>query len=128
MRRLGVWQGSDSPDRGQREVRKRVRYRKRLPQTVPRSQQGWAGAKSPRSSRVADILGKSGTRILQALAPGATDPAVRYHRVAGRQGKPRAADPSLQVAGTVSPDLGGNDVDERDRNGVHRRATRRLEA
>lgn len=78
--RLGVLKGSYIPDRGQREVRELVRYRKSLTQArtmeVNRIQKVWEGANIKLSSLISDVLGKSGTRILQALAQGETDPAV----------------------------------------------------
>jgi len=76
--KVGVLQGSYLPGRGQRELRELVRYRKSLipahTTEVNRIQQVREGANIKLSSRLSDVLGKSGTRILQALADGETDP------------------------------------------------------
>ncbi len=76
--KVGVLKGSYIPARPQRELRELVRYRKSLIQAhtseVNRIQQVLEGANIKLSSLVSDVLGKSGTRILQALADGETDP------------------------------------------------------
>jgi transposase len=76
--KVGVLKGSYIPARPQRELRELVRYRKSLIQAhtseVNRIQQGLEGANIKISSLLSDVLGKSGTRILQALADGETDP------------------------------------------------------
>ena len=76
--RVGVWKGSYIPARPQRELRELVRYRQSLIQArtaeVNRIQQGLEGANIKLSRLVSDVLGKSGTQILQALAAGETDP------------------------------------------------------
>ena len=76
--KVGVLKASYIPARPQRELRELVRYRKSLIQAhtseVNRIQQVLEGANIKLSSLVSDVLGKSGTRILQALADGETDP------------------------------------------------------
>ena len=76
--RVGVLKGSYIPARPQRELRELVRYRKSLIQArtaeANRIQKVLEGANIKLSSLVSDVLGKSGTRILQALAAGETDP------------------------------------------------------
>ena len=76
--RVGAWKGSYIPARPQRELRELVRYRKSLIQArtaeVNRIQQGLEGANIKLSRLLSDVLGKSGTQILRALAAGETDP------------------------------------------------------
>ena len=87
--KVGVLKGSYIPARPQRELRELVRYRKSLIQAhtseVNRIQKVLEGANIKISSLLSDVLGKSGTRILQALADGETDPerlvALVDHRV-----------------------------------------------
>ncbi len=87
--KVGVLKGRDIPARPQREPRELVRYRKSLIQAhtseVNRIQQGLEGANIKLSSLLSDVVGQSGTRILQALADGETDPerlvALVDHRV-----------------------------------------------
>ena len=66
-----------------------------------------------------------------------TSPAAQYRRLAARRGKAKAAvavgHTILVIAyhplteGTTYRDLGGNDFDERDRQGVRQRLVHRLE-
>lgn len=74
----GLLKPSFIPDRGQRELRELTRYRKSLieerAREVNRIQKVLEGANIKLGSVVSDVLGKSGTRILQALAAGTTDP------------------------------------------------------
>ena len=76
--KVGVLKGSYIPARPQRELRELVRYRKSLIQAhtseVHRIPKGREGANIKLSPLVSDVLGQSGTRILQALADGETDP------------------------------------------------------
>ncbi len=76
--KVGVLKGSYIPARPQRELRELGRYRKRLIQAhtseVHRIPKGREGANIKLSPLVSDVLGQSGTRILQALADGETDP------------------------------------------------------
>jgi transposase len=76
----GLLKPSFIPDRGQRELRELTRYRKSLieerAREVNRIQKVLEGANIKLSSMVSDILGKSGTRMLEALAAGTTDPAA----------------------------------------------------
>ena len=78
--RIGVLKGSYIPARPQRELRELVRYRKSLIQArtseVNRVQKVLEGANIKLSSLLSDVLGVSGTRMLQALAAGETDPDV----------------------------------------------------
>ena len=66
------------PDRPQRELRERTRYRQSLieerAREVNRIQKVLEGANIKLGSVVSNVLGVSGTRILQALADGITDP------------------------------------------------------
>ena len=77
---IAQWlQPSFIPDRAQRELRERIRYRKSLieerAREANRIQQGLEGAHIQLGSVISDVLGISGTRILHALARGETDPA-----------------------------------------------------
>jgi transposase len=76
----GLLKPSFIPDRGPRELRELTRYRKSLieerAREVNRIQKVLEGANIQLSSRVSDILGKSGPRMLAALAAGTTDPAA----------------------------------------------------
>ena len=76
----GLLKPSFIPDRGQRELRELTRYRKSLieerAREVNRIQKVLEGANIKLGSVVSDILGKSGTRMIQALAAGTTDPAT----------------------------------------------------
>lgn len=75
----GLLQPRFIPDRAPRARRELTRYRKRLiaerAREANRIQQGLEGATMKRGSVLSDVLGQSGTRILQALARGETDPA-----------------------------------------------------
>jgi transposase len=66
------------PDRPQRELRELTRYRQSLieerAREVNRIQKVLEGANIKLGSVVSNVLGVSGTRILQALADGITDP------------------------------------------------------
>ena len=92
--KVGVLTGRDIPGRGQRELRELVRYRKSLIQArtteVNRVQKVLEGANIQRSSLLSDVLGKSGTRILEALAAGETDPEVLVTHVDRRVRADRA--------------------------------------
>ena len=74
----GLLKPSFIPDRGQRELRELTRYRKSLieerAREVNRIQKVLEGANIKLGSVVSDVLGKSGTRMLEALAAGTTDP------------------------------------------------------
>ena len=76
----GLLKPSFVPDRGQRELRELTRYRKSLieerAREVNRIQKVLEGANIKLGSVVSNVLGKSGTRMLQALAAGTTDPAA----------------------------------------------------
>ncbi len=76
--KVGVLKGSYIPDRPQRELRERVRYRKSLiqahPSEVDRIQKVLEGPNIKLSTLLSDVLGEAGTRILPALADGETDP------------------------------------------------------
>lgn len=76
----GLLKPSFIPDRGQRELRELTRYRRALIEErargVNRFQTVLEGVHIKRGSVVSDVLGKSGTRMLQALAAGTTDPAA----------------------------------------------------
>ena len=76
--RMGALKASFIPPRLQRELREVVRYRKSWIQArtteANRIPKGLEGANIKLSSVVSDVLGKSGQRILQALATGETDP------------------------------------------------------
>jgi len=78
--RIGALKASVIPPRPQRELREIVRYRQSLVQErvaeANRIQKILEGANIKLASVISDILGKSGTRILQALAAGETDPAA----------------------------------------------------
>ena len=75
----GLLKPSFIPDRPQRELRELTRYRKSLieerAREVNRIQKVLEGANIKLGSVVSDVLGVSGTRMLQALADGMTDPA-----------------------------------------------------
>lgn len=75
----GLLQPSFIPDRAQRELRELTRYRKSLieerAREANRIQKVLEGANIKLGSVISDVLGVSGTRILQALAHGETDPA-----------------------------------------------------
>lgn len=76
--RMGALKASFIPPRPQRELREVVRYRKSLIQArtteANRIQKVLEGANIKLSSVVSDVLGKSGQRMIQALATGQTDP------------------------------------------------------
>ena len=76
----GLLKPSFIPERGQRELRELTRYRKSLieerAREVNRIQKVLEGANIKLGSVVSDILGLSGTRMLEALAAGTTDPAA----------------------------------------------------
>jgi transposase len=75
---MGALQPSYIPTRPQRELREVVRYRKTLIQArsaeANRLQKVLQGANVKLGSVLSDILGKSGQRMLQALARGETNP------------------------------------------------------
>jgi transposase len=78
--RHGLLRPSFIPDRGQRELRELVRYRRNLIQersrVANRIQQVLEGANIKLASVASDVLGKSGREMLQALAAGEEDPAT----------------------------------------------------
>jgi transposase len=84
----GLLQGSYIPDRGQRELRELVRYRRSLIQeqarVVNRIQKVLEGANIKISSVIADITGVSGRAILEALAQGIEDPVALAALARGR--------------------------------------------
>jgi transposase len=84
----GLLQGSYIPDRGQRELRELVRYRRSLIQerarVVNRIQKVLEGANIKISSVIADITGVSGRAMLEALAQGIEDPVVLAAMARGR--------------------------------------------
>jgi transposase len=84
----GLLQGSYIPDRGQRELRELVRYRRCLIQerarVVNRIQKVLEGANIKISSVIADITGVSGRAMLEALAQGSEDPVVLAAMARGR--------------------------------------------
>ncbi len=92
--KVGVLKGSGIPAPPPRELRELVRYRQGLiaarTTEVHRVQQGLEGANIKRSSLLRDVLGKSGTRILEALASGETDPEVLVAHVDRRVRADRA--------------------------------------
>ena len=84
----GLLQGSYIPDRGQRELRELVRYRRSLIQerarVVNRIQKVLEGANIKISSVITDITGVSGRAILEALAQGIEDPVALAALARGR--------------------------------------------
>jgi transposase len=78
--RIDALQTSVMPPRPQRELRELVRYRQSLGQErvadANRIQKILEGAHIKLASGISDLLGKSGTRRLQARAAGETDPAA----------------------------------------------------
>lgn len=76
--RHGLLKASYVPSRAQRELREIERYRRSLieerAREVTRLQKVLEGANIKLGDALSNVLGKSGTRILQALADGTTDP------------------------------------------------------
>lgn len=75
----GLLKASFIPDRGHRELRELVRYRKSLTQQrnnlVNRIQKLLEGANVKLGDVVTDVMGKSGRAMLQAMVAGSTDGA-----------------------------------------------------
>ena len=95
----GLLKPSFIPDRAQRELRELTRYRTSLlgerAREVNRIQKVLEGGNIKISSVLSDILGVSGTRMLQALADGESDP-VRLAALADE--RVRATPEALQEA------------------------------
>lgn len=90
--RHGLLRGSRIPGRPERELRELVRYRKALIRErateVNRVQKVLEGANIKLASVAADVMGKSGRAMLEALVAGTTDPKVLAAMARGRmQGK-----------------------------------------
>ena len=77
--RHGLLRASFIPDRGQRELRELVRYRRRLIEqradVVRRLQKTLEGANIKLGDVATDVMGVSGRAMLRALAEGQEDPA-----------------------------------------------------
>ena len=78
--RHGLLKASYVPSRAQRELREIERYRRSLieerAREVSRLQKVLEGANIKLGDALSDVLGKSGTRVLQARAGGTTDPGA----------------------------------------------------
>lgn len=99
--RHGLVRGSRIPDRGERELRELVRYRKSLIReratAVNRVQKVLEGANIKLSSVATDVLGKSGRAMLEAMVTGITDPKVLAAMARGRmQGKQAQLEQALR--------------------------------
>jgi len=86
--RHGLLRPSFIPDRGQRELRELVRYRRNLIQersrVANRIQQVLEGANIKLASVASDVLGKSGRAMLTALAAGEQDPETLAQLAQGK--------------------------------------------
>lgn len=86
--RHGLLRGSFIPDRSQRELRELVRYRKDLVQErareVNRLQKVLEGANIKLGDVAANVMGKSGQAMLEALVAGKTDPELLAGLARGR--------------------------------------------
>ncbi len=86
--RHGLIRGSYIPDRGQRELRELVRYRRTLihdqSRIISRIQKTLEGANIKLSSVATDVVGVSGRIILQAMIDGVEDPKALAAMAKGR--------------------------------------------
>jgi len=86
--RHGLLRGSYIPDRSQRELRELVRYRRDLirerAREVNRIQKVLEGANIKLGDVAADVLGKSGRAMLEAMIAGKTDPQELAQLAQGR--------------------------------------------
>lgn len=86
--RQGLLRGSRVPDRGERELRELVRYRKSLIReratAVNRVQKVLEGANIKLASVASDVLGKSGRAMLEGRVAVTTDPKVLAGMAHGR--------------------------------------------
>jgi transposase len=86
--RHGLLRPSFIPDRGQRELRELVRYRRSVVQErareVNRLQKVLEGANLKLSSVASDVLGRSGRDMIAALCRGTQDPAALAALARGR--------------------------------------------
>lgn len=86
--RHGLLRPSFIPDRGQRELRELVRYRRSVVQErareVNRLQKVLEGANLKLSSVASDVLGRSGRDMIAALCRGTEDPAALAALARGR--------------------------------------------
>ena len=99
--RHGLLRGSRIPDRGERELRELVRYRKSLIRErateVNRVQKVLEGANIKLASVASDVMGKSGRAMLEAMVTGITDPKVLAAMARGRmQGKQAQLEQALR--------------------------------
>lgn len=106
--RHGLIRGSFVPDRPQREIRELTRYRTSLIRErtaeANRLQKSLEGGNIKLASVAANVLGKSGREMLEALIAGSTDAAAMARLAHGRLRKKM---PELEQAlsGTVNPHL-----------------------
>jgi transposase len=97
--RHGLVRGSFIPDRGQRELRELVRYRRSLiqqrSQVINRIQKVLEGANIKLASVASDVVGVSGRAMLQAMVAGLDDPQALAELAKGVLRKKR---PQLEAA------------------------------
>jgi transposase len=93
--RHGLLRSSYVPDRGQRELRELVRYRRSLTQekarVVNRIQEVLEGANIKLSSVATDVVGVTGRAMLKALSEGVNDPEELMRAIKGRLHSKKAA-------------------------------------
>jgi len=93
--RHGLVQGSFVPDRGQRELRELVRYRRTLieerAREVNRIQKVLEGANVKLSSVATDVVGVSGKAMLEAMINGVDDPKALAEMAKGTLRRKKAS-------------------------------------
>src|SRR5215472_674701 len=102
--RHGLLRASFIPDRGQRELRELVRYRRRLIEqradVVRRLQKVLEGANIKLGDVATDVMGVSGRAMLRALAEGQEDPA-ELAQLAKASMRRKKAELQLALEGSV---------------------------
>ena len=104
--RHGLLRASFIPDRGQRELRELVRYRRSLVQERSREanrlQKVLEGANVKLSSVASDVLGRSGRDMLAAISQGTEDPVALAALARGRL-KEKSEQLQKALRGLVGP-------------------------
>jgi transposase len=102
--RHGLLKASFIPDRGQRELRELIRYRRTLidqrADVVRRLQKVLEGANIKLGDVASDVMGVSGRAMLRALAEGAQDPA-ELSQLSKASLRAKRADLKLALEGSV---------------------------